>query len=192
MCTSRLDVSSQSDCLFTISAWMYHTYLKSDKVRNQFLEFPPKPISPAFFPISVDGNSFLPVAPAKYLGTRDISHSLTHYSQAIGRFRHEYLQNACITWSFSTISMALTLIQDISHLDNCNSLLKWFSKFCFCTLLSLLNTLKHPLNKIQIFPFSAPNLLKTSHHNYSKIRSPSDDQPGPHNLTINSISDITF
>lgn len=120
------------------------------------------------------------------------SHSLTHHSQARGRFRHEYLQNACITWSFPTISMALTLIQDISHLDNCNSLLKWFSKFCSCTLLSLLNTLRHPLNKIQIFPFSAPNLLKTSHHNYSKIQSPSDGQPGLHKLTINSISDIAF
>ena len=113
-------------------------------------------------------------------GSRHLSF-FTHHVQAIGKSCHWYLQN---TSFFLTTSTAITLIQDISHLDHCNSLLKCFPRFSSSTFDLLLTCETSFSNKIQIFHFFAPNLLKTYHLIYSKIQSPSNGLPRPWNLTI--------
>lgn len=65
-----------------------------------------------------------------------ISHSLTRRVPAIGKSCRWFLPN---TSFFLTTSTALTLIQDISHLDHCNSLLKCFPRFSSCAF-DLLST----------------------------------------------------
>lgn len=83
-----------------------------------------------------------PSGSGKHLGTLGSSHSFTIFSALANPVTETFKMH--VIRSFLTTSLALTHIQDIFHLDNCNGPLKWFSKFCSCTLLSLLNTLGRP------------------------------------------------
>ena len=130
MYASSLDLSSQSDCLFEVSPQMCHIDLKLNMIKSEFLISPPNPIPCQYSPPT---QLMVPVSYWLRPHTLDPGHLSFSYSSYPIHWQifHQYLQNTYLTWSFLTNSMAITLTQDISYLDDLfSNLLKWFSKFC--------------------------------------------------------------